>query len=152
MSPRRLQNIVTNSSAKNSTSVNLDYDLTKPLIKWRFNVSLKQSAFLMSSLLFNLLLTRVISKPKMRHQMKVTIDSRVLAKVCVVISNIKVVLIGKINDPSLEETHTIFFRPNTKATCHISSECWQKMTARGYSRYSLTHQTFYIYIAYRVSR
>ncbi|XP_052789362.1 UPF0764 protein C16orf89 homolog [Mya arenaria] len=40
--------------------------------------------------------------------------------------------------------------PNTKARCHISSGCWEKMTKLGYSRYSLTHQTFYLLIAYQM--
>ncbi|KAL4239489.1 hypothetical protein ACF0H5_000304 [Mactra antiquata] len=39
---------------------------------------------------------------------------------------------------------------NTRAKCQISFECWQKMTEKGYSGYSLTHQTFYLMIAYQM--
>lgn len=40
--------------------------------------------------------------------------------------------------------------PNTKAKCHISAECWKKMTKMGYNGYSLTHETFYLMIAYQM--
>ncbi|KAH3869361.1 UPF0764 protein C16orf89 homolog [Dreissena polymorpha] len=40
--------------------------------------------------------------------------------------------------------------PNTKAKCHISANCWELMTKPGYSGYSLTHQTFYLEIAYQM--
>lgn len=39
--------------------------------------------------------------------------------------------------------------PNTQAKCHISSECWEKMTKMGYNSYSLTHEVFYLMIGYQ---
>ncbi|XP_060562399.1 UPF0764 protein C16orf89 homolog [Ruditapes philippinarum] len=55
-----------------------------------------------------------------------------------------------ISDKALTYVEASDPMPNTKAKCHISSQCWTKMTQMGYNSYSLTHEIFYIMIAYQM--